>query len=162
MVKMTKINSLIIILVVLAVLIGGIFLFNGSSEIVDTDQTSGGAQDAGQTPPPYTGDDQESDQDDTGTTPGSSEIKEFTIKESNFKLNPSTITVNKGDTVKITVINDGGTHNLFIRDYNERTDIISSGSRILEFVADKTGTFDMWCEVGTHRSLGMEGQLIVK
>jgi len=89
-------------------------------------------------------------------------VKEFTIGESNFKLNPSIITVNEGDTVKITVVNEGGTHNLFIEDYNERTDIVSSGSRVLEFVADKAGTFNMWCEVSGHRSLGMEGQFIVQ
>lgn len=167
-VKMTKINSLIIILVVLAVLIGGIFLFNGSSDSSDvTDNTQGsGAGDAGQISPPFIEDNQESGQgsgqDDTGTSLGSSETKEFTIRESNFKLNPSTITVNEGDRVKITVVNEGGTHNLFIEDYRERTDIISSGSRVLEFVADKTGTFNMWCEVSGHRGLGMEGQLIVQ
>ena len=103
-----------------------------------------------------------SDSPETGEQQ-SSQIREFTIRESSFKLNPSTITVNEGDTVKITVINEEGTHNLFVEEYNERTDVVSSGNtRILEFVADKTGTFKIWCEVGSHRSLGMEGTLIVE
>ena len=93
----------------------------------------------------------------------SSQIKEFTIRESNFKLIPSNIQVSRGDTVRITVINDDGTHTLFVKGYSERTDIVSSGNtRVLEFVADKAGTFNSWCEVGSHRSLGMEGTLIVQ
>lgn len=162
---MTKTGGFVIGLIVLAVIIGGIFLFNGSSGDVNqaSDNTQGsGAGNAGQTQPPFIDDGSESGQGDTGASSGSSETKEFTIGESNFKLNPSTIRVNKGDTVKITVVNEGGTHNLFVEDYNERTDIVSGGSRVLEFVADKTGTFDMWCEVGGHRGLGMEGQLIVQ
>lgn len=91
------------------------------------------------------------------------EVKEFTIRESSFKLSPATITVNKGDSVRITVINDQGTHNLFIEGYNQRANIVSAGNtQVIEFVADKSGTFNMWCEVSGHRKLGMEGQLVVK
>ena len=36
-------------------------------------------------------------------------VKEFTIRESNFKLSPSNITVNQGDLVKMTVVVDQGT-----------------------------------------------------
>jgi len=91
------------------------------------------------------------------------EIKEFTITESNFRLNPETITVNKGDTVRITVVSDEGTHNLFIEEYNERTSTLSTGnSDVIEFIADTKGTFDIWCEIGNHRAQGMEGTLIVQ
>lgn len=91
------------------------------------------------------------------------EVKEFTIRESNFKLSPANITVNQGDSVRITVINDQGTHNLFVEGYNLRVNIVSAGNtQVMEFVADKTGTFNMWCEVKDHRGLGMEGQVIVK
>lgn len=89
-------------------------------------------------------------------------ILEFTIRESNFKLSPANVTVNKGDAVKIIVINDQGTHNLFVEGYNQRIKIVSAGNtQVMEFVADKTGTFNMWCEVPNHRNLGMKGQLIV-
>ncbi len=90
------------------------------------------------------------------------EVKEFTIRESNFKLSPANITLNKGDTLKITVINDQGTHNLFIEEYDQRVNVASIGkSQVMQFVADKSGRFNMWCEVAGHRGLGMEGQLIV-
>jgi len=90
------------------------------------------------------------------------EVKEFTIRESNFKLSPSNITVNKGDLVRITVAVDQGTHDLFVEGYDQRVNVASSGKvQIMEFIADKSGIFKMWCEVGGHRDLGMEGQLIV-
>ncbi len=91
------------------------------------------------------------------------EVKEFTIRESNFKLSPSNITVNQGDLIKITVVIDQGTHNLFVEGYDQRVNVASSGkSQVMEFVADKSGIFKMWCEVAGHRDLGMEGQLIVQ
>ena len=91
------------------------------------------------------------------------EVKEFTIRESNFKLSPSNITVNQGDLVKMTVVVDQGTHDLFVEGYDQRVNVASSGkSQVMEFVADKPGTFKMWCEVAGHRDLGMEGQLIVQ
>lgn len=91
------------------------------------------------------------------------DAKEFTIRETNFKLSPANITVNKGDTVRITVINDQGTHNLFIEGYDQRVRVVSSGTtQVMEFVADRTGIFNMWCEVPGHRDAGMEGQFIVR
>lgn len=132
-------NKLSIFLAIILIFISGCYAQNGAQSDKTVDTTTG----------------------DTGTSGG--EIKEFTIRESSFMLSPSTITVNKGDTVRITVMNDQGTHNLFIEGYNERTSTISAGdSEVIEFVADKAGTFDMWCEVGNHRSQGMEGTLVVQ
>ncbi|KCZ72748.1 hypothetical protein ANME2D_01182 [Candidatus Methanoperedens nitroreducens] len=108
--------------------------------------------------------DQPQDQTATPTVPvtPTGEVKEYTIRESNFELDPATITANLGDTVRITVINDQGTHNLFIEGYNQRVNIVPAGTtQVMEFVADRAGTFDMWCEVAGHRDAGMEGQLIV-
>jgi nitrite reductase (NO-forming) len=32
----------------------------------------------------------------------------------------------------------------------------------VEFVADKTGTFEYYCSVGAHRAMGMTGSLVVE
>jgi cytochrome c oxidase subunit 2 len=89
-------------------------------------------------------------------------VKEFTITASNFKFEPSNLAVNQGDIVKITLINEGGTHNIFFEEYNERTNVESAPvTQTLEFVADQLGSFAFWCEVSTHRALGMEGTLVV-
>ena len=103
-----------------------------------------------------------SDKPTSAITP-TGEVKEFTIRESNFKLSPSNITANQGDLVKITVVVDQGTHDLFVEGYDQRVNVAPSGkSQVMEFVADKSGIFKMWCEVADHRDLGMEGQLIVQ
>lgn len=95
--------------------------------------------------------------------PVASATKSFAITGSNFKFSPSAITVNKGDTVKITFVNSGGTHSLVVDGYNVSTPQIASGaSSTISFVADKAGTFEYYCSVGTHRQMGMKGTLIVK
>ena len=170
MVKMTKINSLIIILVVLAVLIGGIFLFNGSSDdtsqVSDNSQSSG-AGDAGQISPPFIEDNQESGQesgqDDTGTASDASETKEFNIVARQWNFNPDTITVNEGDTVVLNIESIDVTHGFAISAFgiNER---LSPGNNVrVEFVADRKGSFSFFCTVqcGSGHTR-MRGTLIVE
>ncbi len=90
-------------------------------------------------------------------------VKEFTVDGSNFKFAPSTLTVNKGDTVKITFKNSGGQHDFVIDEFNVKTSIIGSNQQAtVQFVADKTGTFDYYCSVGNHRAMGMQGTLTVQ
>ena len=96
----------------------------------------------------------------TGTV---SAEKEFTIVGKNYSFTPNTITVQKGDTVKITFTDDEGFHNLIIDGYNEKTQTIKSGnSDVIQFVADKAGTFAFYCGVGDHRERGMQGTLTVE
>lgn len=92
----------------------------------------------------------------SATTP---ETKEFTIKATNFEFDQKELTVNKGDTVKITLVNDSGMHGLEIPDY----DVNVKGGETVEFVADQAGTFDFHCSVmcgSGHAS--MTGKLIVQ
>lgn len=89
--------------------------------------------------------------------------KEFTVEGSNFKFVPSAISVNKGDTVKITFKNVSGFHDFKIDAFNVATKQIQGGSQeVVTFTADKTGTFEYYCSVGTHRAMGMKGTLMVK
>ncbi|QQG41476.1 MAG: cupredoxin domain-containing protein [Candidatus Woesebacteria bacterium] len=90
-------------------------------------------------------------------------VKEFTVNGSSYKFDPETIVVNKGDIVKITFKDNDGRHNLGIDGYNLSTKIIGSGSEAqLQFVADKAGSFEFYCSVGSHKSLGMTGTFVVK
>lgn len=94
--------------------------------------------------------------------PTSGAVKEFTVSGGNFYFTPKTLSVNKGDTVKINFVNAGGTHNLIVDGYNVGTPQISSGqSASITFVADKAGTFEYYCSVGSHRAMGMKGTLTV-
>lgn len=93
----------------------------------------------------------------TGTT------KEFTVTGKNFAFAPGTMTVKKGDRVKITFVNSAGTHDLKVDGYGVGTKIIQGGAtETFEFVADKAGSFEYYCSVGSHRQMGMKGTLIVQ
>ncbi len=90
-------------------------------------------------------------------------VKEFTVTGKNFAFSPSSISVSKGDSVKITFENNEGFHDFVIDELNVATKKINGGQKeVLEFVADKTGSFEFYCSVGPHRALGMKGMLIVK
>jgi cytochrome c oxidase subunit 2 len=96
------------------------------------------------------------------TTTGA--VKEFTVTGSNFKFDPATLTVNKGDTVKITFKNAGtAPHNITFTDFSAASKTITSGANdTVQFVADKAGTFQYYCSVGNHKAMGMVGTLTVK
>jgi plastocyanin len=89
--------------------------------------------------------------------------KAFEVDGSNFKFSPSTLTVNEGDTVKITFKNTQGFHNFIIDEFNAKSKTIQANQTDeLTFVANKKGTFEFYCGVGNHRAMGMKGTLTVK
>jgi plastocyanin len=89
-------------------------------------------------------------------------VKEFTVDGSSFEFDPATITVNKGDTVKIIFKDIDGAHNLVVDGYGVSTKTIGPGKEdSLTFIADKSGSFKYYCSVANHEALGMTGKLIV-
>ena len=140
---MNKTTSIIIALIVI---IGGYFLFTSKKMQpinVETQKT----QQVMETP----------------TTTASMNVKSFTVEGGNFTFTPTMITVAKGDTVRITFKNMEGFHDLVIDEFNAKTKQISAGQEeTIEFVADKVGTFEYYCSVGSHRAMGMVGTLEVK
>lgn len=104
-----------------------------------------------------------------GTQPAASAVpsgpvKEIKVSAKEFAYTPSTITVKKGENVKLTLINDGTTaHNLTIGDLTLATKTVGPGeSDSITFTADTAGTFTFFCSVDSHESLGLKGTLIVK
>ncbi len=94
-------------------------------------------------------------------TPGA--VKEFTVTGSSFKFVPATLSVNKGDTVKITFKNSDGQHNIMFDDFSAGSKTIQSGATdTFQFVASKSGSFQYYCSVGNHKAMGMVGTLTVK
>jgi len=155
---MNKIAALIVIVVVV---LGGWLLFRGGSVDVSTDMTridEGAFTQVTPTPVPTT---PVSTSTSTDATTGT--VKEFTVEGGNFFFKPNTLTVNKGDTVKITFKNSGGVHDFVLDEFSVHTKQISGGAEeVVTFVADKAGTFEYYCSVGTHRQMGMKGTLTVK
>ncbi len=92
-----------------------------------------------------------------------SNVKEFTITGTNFSFTPTVIIVKKGDKVKITFENSAGFHNFAIDEYGVSTkEVKSPNTEVVEFIANKAGSFEYYCSVGSHRALGMKGVLKVE
>lgn len=150
---MTK-NQIIILGVILLVIIAGVVFYTRlsmpSSVTADQQVTQSN---------PLNSDSSMSAQ----ASPTSASVKQFSVTGSNFKFEPATLTVNKGDKVKITFKNSDGIHDFVIDEFNVKTSRISGGEEeSVEFTADKTGTFEYYCSVGNHRAMGMVGTLTVE
>jgi plastocyanin len=88
--------------------------------------------------------------------------REFTVTGKPFSFTPATLEVNRGERVRITFVNEVGTHDLVVEGYNVRTQVLQAGqSETIEFVAETDGTFEYYCSVGNHRQMGMKGTLII-
>lgn len=93
----------------------------------------------------------------------SANVKEFTITGNNYSFSPAIMKVKKGDRVKITFKNTEGFHDLKIDEFNVATQKLQADQEeFIEFTADKTGSFEYYCSVGSHRAMGMKGSLIVE
>ncbi len=94
---------------------------------------------------------------------GSAQVKEFAITATNFQFAPSTITVKKGDRVKITLTNSEGIHGIAIPDFGVNIQPGDAQTATAEFTADKTGAFEFRCNIPCgpgHKE--MTGTLVVE
>ena len=90
-------------------------------------------------------------------------VKEFTISGQNFSFTPNMISVKKGDKVRIIFENTMGFHDFKIDEYGVSTKQAKAPyQEIVEFTANKVGSFEYYCSVGTHRAMGMKGTLNVE
>lgn len=91
------------------------------------------------------------------------ETREFVVNGSKFSFDPAEMSVNRGDTVKITYKNMDGTHDFVLDEFSVKTNILELGQEeVVTFIADKSGTFEYYCSVGNHRQMGMVGKLTVQ
>ena len=91
------------------------------------------------------------------------EVKTFVIKAENYKFNPDTITVNKGDEVVIEAIAVDKDHGFAIKAFNINQALPKGKLVTVKFTADKKGEFSFRCSkfCGWKHSR-MKGKLIVK
>jgi plastocyanin len=89
--------------------------------------------------------------------------QEITVEGGMFYFKPNEIKVKKGQPVKITFNNVKGMHNFVIDELNVKSETVNAGgSTTVEFTPDKTGSFEYYCSIGTHRAMGMKGTLVVE
>jgi uncharacterized cupredoxin-like copper-binding protein len=87
------------------------------------------------------------------------------VKETEYKLTPSSFTVSKPGTVTFEVKNAGTMGHALEVEGNgveEKTSTISAGSSAkLTVDLSKNGTYEVYCPIDGHRAMGMEAKLIV-
>lgn len=158
-------NSYIILIVVLLVAGALFFGFKGKNleapaQVENQTNSAGGTQLTESERPDGEGDtlDTSLDLEVTNTN-----FKEFNVKGVNFDFEPKVITVKKGDRVKINFENSAGFHDFVIEEYGVATKKTQAPTlEVIEFTADKAGTFEYYCSVGSHRAMGMFGTLKVE
>lgn len=100
---------------------------------------------------------------DEQTEPANNEVKIFNVTGKNFSFSQNEIRVNKGDTVKIVFTSTDDFHDWTVDEFDAATEQVTTGNTSeVEFVASEVGIFEYYCSVGSHRALGMVGNLIVE
>ena len=149
-------NKIIISLIIIAVIVLGVLLFTGKKpsptpQIEETVKEN--------VPEPV----------NTQEPAVEKQVKEFTMEsfvefvdgqpKPQFSLKE--ITVNKGDTVRIKVTNKKGSHDFKLDEYDIFEETPLDQEVVIEFVADKSGSFVYYCNQPGHRQAGHWGTLIV-
>ncbi len=99
---------------------------------------------------------------DTSVDFSTPDVKEFTMTAKQWEFSPSTITVNKGDKVRLLVTSVDVAHGIGLSDFGVSSFINPGKQTVIEFVADKQGTFSFFCNVACGVGHGnMRGTLIV-
>jgi uncharacterized cupredoxin-like copper-binding protein len=102
-------------------------------------------------------------------------IKTVIIKESEFKLSPSSVTLSKPGTYTFKAENKGSTqHSLEIEGKGLKSEGSEGGEAELEQVLNpgqsgvltvtfqRPGTYEMYCPVDGHEEEGMKGEVVVE
>lgn len=155
---MNKQTGIILAIVGIIVLIGGFIALSGN----DNDDSSNNQSTA------------TSQNEATPTTPDNNEEKQSMVNNSdvtvdiigrNFEFSQNEITANPGDVVTVNYSVDGGSHDFVIDELDVQSEVIgSSDTTTVTFTVpeDAAGqTYAFYCSIGNHRSLGMEGQIVI-
>ncbi len=92
-------------------------------------------------------------------------LKTIEVKETEYKLDPAKITLNKPGTYTFKAVNSGSTtHALEIegKGVEEETEDIGPGQSAELKVSLKPGKYEIYCPVDGHKEQGMEGTVTVQ
>ncbi len=97
------------------------------------------------------------------TAPEINSVRQFTMTAKQWEFSPDTITVNKGDTVVLSVRSIDVAHGFALPEFGVNEQLEPGKVVEVEFVADKTGTFSFFCSIVCGAGHGdMKGTLVVE
>jgi uncharacterized cupredoxin-like copper-binding protein len=91
-------------------------------------------------------------------------LKTVTISETEYKLDPSTVSVDKSGTYSFAVVNKGQVAHALELEGNgieEKTDTIDPGERATLTVKLDGGSYELYCPIDSHADRGMKIELEV-
>ena len=89
--------------------------------------------------------------------------REFTVTARDYSFSPNRVEVQQDDLIKLTVQSADNAYGFTIDDYRVAKRVPAGGSTIVEFRADRAGTFAFYSNLSNDtRHSKMSGQLIVR
>ena len=89
--------------------------------------------------------------------------REFTLTARNYSFSPSRVEATQDDLIKLTVQSEDVAYGFAIDDYRLSKRVPAGGSTIIEFRADRPGTFSFYSNLSNDaRHSQMRGQLVVR
>jgi cytochrome c oxidase subunit 2 len=89
-------------------------------------------------------------------------IRVIKMTAKRYEYDPSVITVDQGDKVRLEITSQDVTHGFGLKEYKINRKLEPGKTEIIEFTADKAGTFEFRCTVFCGIGhLGMKGKLVV-
>lgn len=163
-----KSNTMMTTVVIIAIGVVGLLLLQNVMGTKDTAPTGNTTQES--TVPAAVSATPTMDGSETGVMTGDtmmisdpSEVQVIKMDMGAFYYSPNTITVKKGQKVRIELTSKDMMHDFNIDALKVKSPIVKAGdTATVEFVADQVGEFEYYCSVGQHRSNGQVGTLIVE
>ncbi len=93
------------------------------------------------------------------SAPAEKEAVEIIMQAKLMEFLPNEIKVKKGDEVRLIITSQDVTHRFVMPGYDINKELERGEDVVIEFTADKEGTFAFYCDVPGHEK--MRGKLIV-
>ena len=89
--------------------------------------------------------------------------REFTLTARDYSFSPNRVEVKQDDLIKLTVQSEDVAYSFTIDDYRVSKRVPAGGSTVIEFRADRAGTFAFYSNLSNDaRHSQMRGQLVVR
>jgi heme/copper-type cytochrome/quinol oxidase subunit 2 len=89
--------------------------------------------------------------------------REFTVTARDYSFSPNRVEVQQDDLIKLTVQSADNAYGFTIDDYRVSKRVPAGGSTVVEFRADRAGTYTFYSNLSNDaRHSKMSGQLIVR
>jgi cytochrome c oxidase subunit 2 len=89
--------------------------------------------------------------------------REFTLTARNYNFSPNRVEAAQDDLIKLTVQSEDVAYGFTIDEYRLSKRVPAGGSTVIEFRADRSGTFSFYSNLSNDaRHSQMRGQLVVR